>query len=69
VTGGLHEESKQAVELYDVAGNRVIQLPRLKAGRFGHSIVTIKNLKTMTKCYVFSEDSIEYLDVDPGWKL
>lgn len=44
-------------------------MPSLNQKRSRHSVVSIKAAESnsLTKCYVFSEDSIEFLDVNIAW--
>jgi hypothetical protein len=69
ICGGIHEESSKSVELYSCLNENSLTMPSLNKKRSRHSVVSIKAAEgnSMSKCYVFSEDSIEFLDVNIAW--
>ena len=62
VAGSSFPEASNKVELFDVKNNKLILLPDLNVGRSGLCALTFRE-----KAYLFSDDSIESLVIDPWW--
>lgn len=58
------------MELYSCASQKSFNLPSLQIKRSRHAAISVKSTDgSLQKCYVFSEDSIEFLNVNLNWNF